>query len=638
MKTLVLLILCASSSCLFAQLETAWWSVGNNVLVDFNSGTPIQYYSGNCYDYENTASISDNLGNLLYYSEGDTLWDGNNLIVPNGTNFTSNNNGNGLSWSTTQGSLFIKKPNSANIYYLFSMGSGFKSKLEYAVINQNTSAILSKNNMLFSDTLSEKMTASMHCNGRDIWLTVINNQNINSLYPLICETEFLSYLITENGVQPTPIKSKMVLNRPIPFLGQLKFNSKGDKLATADGSGINLFSFDKETGEVSFFQRIPLNLQNGYGVEFSPDDKLLYINEKQYDFQTGVLTPLLNYSCPSQLQRGMDGKIYKMHMPSIEIINSSVDDNGFAVLGNSNNSFRLTQINQPNISGVGCLFDTNFIYDQQPNYNGFSLALPNFPSFYFNHPIGEFSYSGNCINTPIEFSLVSPNATIDSIQWHFSDNDQLVSGINAFHTFSEEGNWQVECTVYVNGIPYTTYQCISICGIHQSNLPENISLCNGEELTLNAMNVCSLSYQWNTGDTVSSITVNSAGQYVVETTSACGIGSDTTIVTMGNCDELDEIANVFSPNGDSINDEFEIELTSPISITYNILNRWGNVLKSNSLTFPISQTNSKTLFKFWEGNDQTGIPCSDGVYFYTIILENSQHKVTSKTGFIQLVR
>lgn len=83
---------------------------------------------------------------------------------------------------------------------------------------------------------------------------------------------------------------------------------------------------------------------------------------------------------------------------------------------------------------------------------------------------------------------------------------------------------------------------------------------------------------------------------------------------------LGNLPNVFTPNGDGVNDEYRIDSTDHISL-FQIVNRWGNVVFS---------WNSGTLN--WEGND-----VSEGVYFYRIQYVNCGEELT-KTGHITLLR
>jgi gliding motility-associated-like protein len=65
--------------------------------------------------------------------------------------------------------------------------------------------------------------------------------------------------------------------------------------------------------------------------------------------------------------------------------------------------------------------------------------------------------------------------------------------------------------------------------------------------------------------------------------------------------------NVFTPNGDGINDKFVPGIEGSTKYNIKIFNRWGQkVFESNSPT------------DNWDGKDQTsGTPCPDGAYYYT---------------------
>jgi len=85
-----------------------------------------------------------------------------------------------------------------------------------------------------------------------------------------------------------------------------------------------------------------------------------------------------------------------------------------------------------------------------------------------------------------------------------------------------------------------------------------------------------------------------------------------------------EYPNVFSPNGDGVNDEWNPSLFNGESV--KIFNRWGIEV------FEITGNNQK-----WDGRTTSGIECVDGVYFY-VINNGTNDTNTIKKGFIQLVR
>ncbi|MES2799435.1 MAG: gliding motility-associated C-terminal domain-containing protein [Bacteroidota bacterium] len=83
---------------------------------------------------------------------------------------------------------------------------------------------------------------------------------------------------------------------------------------------------------------------------------------------------------------------------------------------------------------------------------------------------------------------------------------------------------------------------------------------------------------------------------------------------------LGNLPNVFTPNGDGVNDEYRIDSTDHISL-FQIVNRWGNIVYS---------WNFGTLN--WDGLD-----VSEGAYFYRIQYVSCGEELT-KTGHITLLR
>lgn len=633
-----------TSGCLFSQKEANWWHFGQKVAMNFSSGTPVYSFTSSIHSFESSATVSDSVGNLLFYTNGDTIWDKNNSIMPNGTQLmvlANQTNTIGTTSSTTQGAIIIKKPTLSNIYYVFSIGGSgdnYSGYLEYSIVdmnlNGNNGAVISKNNILLLDTLTEKMTATKHCNNKDIWLLIVLNENSKIGSSSNNECSFLSFLITDNGINPTPVKSFISLNTEIPIYGQIKFNLRGDMLAWANTNSIELFNFNKETGIVTHNRSISLDLNNGYGLEFSPDGNIIYINEKQYDLTTNTLTDLLYYDCPSQLQLANNGKIYKPHFPKAEI---NTSNNNIYISGSINNAFRITQIDQPNTTGFSCTFDTAFIYNYIGNYNNyFGIGLPNFQSYYFFHPKGEFSYSGYCSGNNYQFYLKNTPVVADSIKWFFYDNNQSSLGQTVTHVYSSSGSHQVSCIVYDNGIADTTTQCVTVCGNGNSYLPKNITLCYGTEESVNAVSPCGYKYKWSTGDTVSGITINKEGLYILETINLCGTYYDTINVQTVFCDPGYEIPNVFTPNDDGTNDLYNIKLKNIKSIEYYIYNRWGDLIKTKKEDVNI--IDAWQYYTLWNGKKEDNEVFNDGTYFYIILLTDYKNTEIKNKGFFNLFK
>ena len=83
--------------------------------------------------------------------------------------------------------------------------------------------------------------------------------------------------------------------------------------------------------------------------------------------------------------------------------------------------------------------------------------------------------------------------------------------------------------------------------------------------------------------------------------------------------------NVFTPNNDGINDIFIIQSTNIIG-TVSVYNRWGNQVASFSLE------------NGWNGNDNSGQPCSEGVYYAYVNGTGTDKKKYNSTYYFHLFR
>lgn len=95
-----------------AQQEAAIWYFGRNAGLDFRSGTPVPLVDGQIYTREGCATISDNVGNLLFYTDGISIWDRNHNTMPNGTGLLGDP-------SSSQSGMIVPHPGDPNLFYVF---------------------------------------------------------------------------------------------------------------------------------------------------------------------------------------------------------------------------------------------------------------------------------------------------------------------------------------------------------------------------------------------------------------------------------------------------------------------------------------------------------------------------------------
>lgn len=84
---------------------------------------------------------------------------------------------------------------------------------------------------------------------------------------------------------------------------------------------------------------------------------------------------------------------------------------------------------------------------------------------------------------------------------------------------------------------------------------------------------------------------------------------------------LKQLPNIFTPNGDNINDVLSFNKCFKLLKT-TIYNRWGNIV------FETEKENH-----FWDGRTTSGEECVEGTYFYVITTEEKTYK-----GYLQLTR
>ncbi|WP_417801005.1 T9SS type B sorting domain-containing protein [Tenacibaculum sp.] len=283
-KQLFLTLFIIASVSLYSQKEANVWYFGSNAGLDFNSGNPVALNDGLLRTDEGCSSISDENGNLLFYSDGINVWTKNHELMRYSAGGVANNlEGNP---SSSQSGLIVPNPEDKNIYYIFTVGTDFIGSLPYPNnpgfrfytidISRGDGGEIISGPVNLSDgrerQWSEKVTAVQGKDCKEIWiLSIVQNT-------------FYAYKINKDGVDSTtPVTSPSSY-----FLrdkrGYLKVSPDGTKVALADftndGSGrLVLYDFDNATGSVTSSGLLltdgPLD-GSPYGVEFSQQSTKLY--------------------------------------------------------------------------------------------------------------------------------------------------------------------------------------------------------------------------------------------------------------------------------------------------------------------------------------------------------------------------
>jgi hypothetical protein len=162
----VMLLGCCSIT---AQNETSNWYFGNQAGLSFSTSPP-SLLTGSMNVLQGCSSVSDNAGNLLFYTDGVTIWNKNHSVMANGQGL----NGFNL---PCQSSVIVRKPGAAALYFVFTLaGNGNATGLCYSIVDMSLAAglgsVTALNSTLYPAPCDERISAAFHCNGVDSWVMV----------------------------------------------------------------------------------------------------------------------------------------------------------------------------------------------------------------------------------------------------------------------------------------------------------------------------------------------------------------------------------------------------------------------------------------------------------------------------------
>jgi hypothetical protein len=564
--------------------EANIWYFGWGAGIDFNQGTPpvaltnSQMYLGSG-PAAGSASIADSNGNLLFYSDGITIWNKEHQFMQNGQYMGD---------ISTQGAMIVPKPSNNHLYYYFNfkwVANANEVIFQYSIIDMNLDnglggVITNQKGLLLLSNTSYHLSAVKNQSTNDIWVLTHGYMN----------DEYYAFKISEDSLQMTPVISQAgsVFQNGA---GHMKISPDGEKIAAAEPDGASRFfeilDFDSNTGLVS-----DSNLVHQGGdcnaVEFSPDNTKFYAMRNyiyQYNLEAGSPEQILasevllsNQSASeSALQTGPDGKIY-----------CAMGTNDY-----------LNVINEPNELGLACDFVENAIYLEGRQTTG---GLPSFIQSYLNDP--TFSVQNNCLNDATTFEITETNG-VDSVYWKFNDflnqpNDTSTLFSPAY-VFSNAGTFFVDLTVYSGLLEKTVTQEVIIYPLPEPNLGADTLFCDTSfSIILNA-NCDGDNYWWSTGQFgIPEISVSDTGLYWVNVTKNGCSNADTINVGLFPQPQLDESnliitdVNCAQSNGSITG----LQVTGIPPLSYFWINAAGDTIGNNLDVFNLSAGSYSLVVNF----------------------------------------
>lgn len=501
-----------------AQKQANIWYFGYGAGIDFNSGSPVAITDGKLSTDEGCASVADDSGAILFYTDGVKVYNKNHTLMPNGSGLLGN-------FSSTQSSIVVPLPGSKTIYYIFTVDFlGNRNGLQYSIVDitkDGGNGDVTIKNVKLYDPACEKITAVLHKNEKDFW--IISHK--------FKSDEFVAYQLTGTGLNTTPIITAVG-----EVHGGLVENTRGYMKVSPDGSTlalacdycnfIEILDFNNATGAITNPRKLAFT--KPYGIEFSPNNRYLYVSSwaspgyiVQLDISKSTaaaikssevqIASINNVYSLNALQLGPDGKIY------------------IATYKNY-----LNAITDPNELGVSCNYITNYV---DLNGKQSAFGLPTYIQSFFNLPL--ITYKNICFKDSTKFIL--SHDKVDSISWDFGDpssgNKNTSKSLKAFHIYSDSGTFIVRTIVYFGAAKDTAFTNVKIVKPNFS-LGNDTTLCSGGTLLLRVNNNA-LNTIWHDGSKLKTFNVTQKGLYWAEVKSSTCLYRDSILVDYITLPKLD---------------------------------------------------------------------------------------------------
>jgi gliding motility-associated-like protein len=492
-----------------AQGEANIWYFGQNAGVDFNSGVPVALTDGAMNQEEGCAVICDANGNLLFYTNGMTIWNRFHQAMPNGTDLLGH-------ISSAQSSIIVPLPLYDSLFYVFTVDSeknNLQNGFRYTVVdirldNQRGDVVVAEKNVLIAGPVTEKLTAVKHSNGTDVWIIVHAWES----------DKFLCFRLTPDGMFPDPVESEtnsMVSGDYRNAIGLLKFSPQNTYLAsTTNAIGeLELFHFDPATGQVTDHLML-LPGDDVYGIEFSPDNTKLYTTIRA-NYQEGEL---LQYDLSAGNAQDIANSMTVIYHHSKRMYALQMGPDGLIYLSNLFHT-HLGVINDPDEKGTACNYNNDGVFLDGRKC---IVGLPN-----FIQTVQGFASPASCLGDTNAFTIYGVYGDF-TVVWDFGDGSGSVQKYPE-HLYGSPGSYEVNLTVTLaDTILYFTRD-VQVYDLPVVSLGPDLAVCEGQAVELHTEESYS-AYLWPDGSTGSSYTAPGSGTYWVYATDVNGCGDHDTLV------------------------------------------------------------------------------------------------------------
>ncbi|MBS4058165.1 MAG: gliding motility-associated C-terminal domain-containing protein [Bacteroidales bacterium] len=612
------------------------WTFGEKSLIDFTTGNPVPQAMPGAINLPNgVSSISDENGQLLFFTDGIRIWTSGFYFMADAQDLMGNN-------FSSQSSIIVPQPGNPDKYYVFTLDMYippvFTKGVRYSVVERiNFSWTITAKNELLHNANAQKITSVKDADG-NFWVVTHGFGDTDG-------NKFFAYKIDGNGLNINPVitvDGTIHTGAENNDGGYMKASPDGKKIALVipEIGIIEVFRFDIATGMVSREETCAAGTYNyPFGLEFSPDNSKLYVSTSplgdninylyQFDLNTAnyLDNPYIVHqfavnqmagadSLMGAVQLGVDGKIYLAKFRKGVISKPTVG-----------------VIYNPNRAGVACNYNNlNHIANNGLSLNGAGslIGMPNFVTSFLDIP--HFSWQNHC-HTKITYFDLRNEANIDQILWEFNDAASTSDQLQAAYTFSAPGTYTVNVTETFNGLNYTNSRDITIFPLPSIDIGQGVDtiyLLPNSSIRLDAGEFDQ--YVWEpSGTTGRYFDVTEEGQVKVTVTDLnCCTNADSVYIAFASI----YLPNAFSPNSAvQQNRTFKVMGATSALAKYNmyVYNRWGQLMFE-----------SKDPMKGWDGK-AGGELAPAGSYVWVVTYESfasglqEARKVTNR-GVVNLLR
>ena len=307
--------------------------------------------------------------------------------------------------------------------------------------------------------------------------------------------------------------------------------------------------------------------------------------------------------------------------------------------GNGNNSVLQNPANTLVTSGS---FTLNFVVTDEYGCSD-DTTVANYVSI--GGPLGTPTWiQDNTVCAQGALFTIQNPANIDSVSWNLGNGVWIADSLQFSYFYPNTGTYNPSVTVYDTAGCQILYLLdpltASLSGL-EAQISANPVYANINQI----IQLSDASVSLNPVQTWTWIFPDSSATYLQSTNQSIAFGTggpqeiglvlvdnlgciDTVFLTVYVSDPDIWVPNVFTPNGDGINDVVTLPYPSFKTYDIQILNRWGQLL---------FELKDQTGIAVWDGYDFNGKLHTDGVFFYRLKGEMLGGTLIDKHGFIHLV-